>query len=203
MKEILPGIWTWSVFDADRRLDFNGHCVVNDEGCVLIDPPPMSEADLDQVSRLGPPGAIVITNRHHTRDAMTAAGRFHAPILLHDSDAKAIPAAVRLGGVYRDADRLPAGLLVVALKDQKSPGECALLCRKTNAMIVGDALVGDPPGRLRLLPAEKYADPGRARDGIRRLLDFPFDALLVGDGASIPAGGRAAVETFLAGPLGA
>jgi glyoxylase-like metal-dependent hydrolase (beta-lactamase superfamily II) len=198
MKEIVPGIWTWSVFNQERGMNFNGHLLVNDEGCVMVDPPPLDPRDMARAEELGPPSAIVITNRHHTRDAMVPAGLFHTRILLHEADAAAIPSAVRLGGLFRDGDRLPAGLLVVTLKDQKSPGESALLCRKANAIILGDALIGKPSGSLGLLSPDKYADVSKAREGIRRLLDCPFEAVLVGDGESIPRGGRAAVEAFLA-----
>jgi glyoxylase-like metal-dependent hydrolase (beta-lactamase superfamily II) len=198
MREILPGIWTWSVFSKEKGLHFNGHLVVNDEGRALIDPPAMSAEDLAQAAKLASPTAIIITNRHHTRDAMTLAGHFKARILCHELDALGLPPAVRLGGVFRGGDRLPGGLLVVTLLDQKSPGESALVLRKADAIILGDALIGKPAGSLDLLEADKYKDAGRARDGIRRLLDYPFDAVLVGDGESIVSGGRRAVERFLA-----
>jgi glyoxylase-like metal-dependent hydrolase (beta-lactamase superfamily II) len=198
MKEILPGVWCWSVFNQERGMSFNGHFIANDEGRALIDPPPMSQADLAQLAALGAPEAIIVTNRHHSRDAMTFAGRYRARILLNEADAREIPPEVRLGGVYRDGDTLPGGLTVIALQDQKSAGESALLLRKADAVILGDALIGEPAGTFRLLPAEKYADAGKAREGIRRLLGYPFDAVLVGDGSSILRGGRKAVEEFLA-----
>ncbi len=198
MREIVAGIHTWSVFNEEKGLDFNGHLVVNDDGCVLVDPPPMGPRELEAMERLGPPTAVVITNRHHTRDAMAAAARWRIRILMHDLDADWIPAAARLGGTYRDGEHLPGGLLVVALQDQKSPGESALLCRRSDAIILGDALIGRPEGQLNLLPPEKYADVERARRGLRRLLEHPFEAVLVGDGAPLVAGGRRAVEEFLA-----
>jgi hypothetical protein len=48
-----------------------------------------------------------------------------------------------------------------------------------------------------MLPAEKYADAAKAREGLRRLLKYNFDTLLVGDGASILNGARQAVEQAL------
>lgn len=198
MKEILPGIMTWSVFNEEKGLDFNGHLVVNEEGCAVIDPPPLTEQQAQQAESLAKPTVIVITNEHHTRDAMTLAGRWRARILLPELDARSIPSAVRLGGTYRDGDRLPAGLRVVGLEGQKTPGESALLCEKAEALILGDALIGKPPGQLSLLPAAKYVDIAKARKGLRRLLDFPFDVVLLGDGTSFPSGGRAAIEAFLA-----
>ena len=198
MKEIVPGFWSWAVFNQERGMNFNGHLVVDGRGCVLIDPPVMSPQDLEQAVSLGPPSAILITNRHHTRDAMTPAGHFKIRILVHELDAQSLPATVRLGGVYNDGEQLPAGLTAIGLRDQKSPGECALLHPASGVLILGDALIGKPAGQLNLLPAEKYGDVDKARAGIRRLLDFRFDSVLVGDGDPVLTGGHAAVEAFLA-----
>ncbi|MFQ5701777.1 MAG: hypothetical protein ACE5HU_08040 [Acidobacteriota bacterium] len=197
MKEIVAGIHAWSVFNNEKKIDFNGHLVANDEGCVLIDPPEMSEEELRMAEEIGPPGLIVITNRHHTRAAMELAARWKIRILMHEDDAQEILDDVRLGGIYRDGDRLTAGLLVVTLPDQKSPGESALICKKSDAVILGDALIGTPSGKVRMLPEEKYADVYRARAGLRRLLDHPFDAVLLGDGVSPVKGGRRVLEEFL------
>ncbi len=68
---------------------------------------------------------------------------------------------------------------------------------ESGIMIVGDALIGKPPGSLSLLPAEKYADLGKAREGLRRLLKYNFDTLLVGDGASIMTGAKQVVAKVL------
>jgi glyoxylase-like metal-dependent hydrolase (beta-lactamase superfamily II) len=198
MKEILPGIHTWSVFNQEKGLDFNGHCVAGADGCVLIDPPALSDDQARHVDRLGPPTAVLITNCHHTRESMAAAARWNVPILMPEKDAGAIPAGVRLGGFYRDGDLLPGGLIAFGLQDQKSPGETALVCVRARAIILGDALIGKPPGKFSLLPDAKYADPRRAREGLRRLLDLEFDGVLVGDGASIPRGGRKVMEDLLA-----
>ena len=198
MKEILPGVWSWSVFNQERGMNFNGHLVVNDAGCVLIDPPAMGGDELVLAASAGPPEAVVITNRHHTRDGMTPAGQFRIRILLHHLDAEAVPAGVRLGGTYKDGDMLPGGLQVITLQDQKSPGECALLCQRAGALLLGDALIGKPAGALNLLPPEKYQDVAKARSGIRRLLDYSFESVLVGDGEPVLRGGRAAIESFLA-----
>ena len=64
-------------------------------------------------------------------------------------------------------------------------------------LIVGDALIGKPPGSVGMLSAEKYADAAKAKEGLKRLLKYNFDALLVGDGASILTGAKPVVEKFL------
>jgi glyoxylase-like metal-dependent hydrolase (beta-lactamase superfamily II) len=52
-------------------------------------------------------------------------------------------------------------------------------------LIVGDAVVGDPPGRCKLLPEKVVDDPARLRASVRSLLALEFDILLTGDGAAI------------------
>jgi glyoxylase-like metal-dependent hydrolase (beta-lactamase superfamily II) len=87
---------------------------------------------------------------------------------------------------------------VVHLKDQKSPGESALFIPQgKGVLIVGDALIGKPAGAVSMLPGEKYANLDKAREGLRRLLKYNFETLLVGDGTSIMSGAKAVVERAL------
>ncbi|MCP9447501.1 MAG: hypothetical protein NNA22_08025 [Nitrospira sp.] len=66
-------------------------------------------------------------------------------------------------------------------------------------LIVEDALIGKPAGGVGMLPADKYADAVKAKEGLRRLLQYEFDSLLVGDGASILTGAKPIVRRFLEG----
>ena len=90
-------------------------------------------------------------------------------------------------------------LHAVTVPENKSPGETALHWPERRLLILGDALIGKPPGGLSLLPTKMYADMTRAREGIMVLLKLDFDALLVGDGDPILQDGKQAVEAFLAG----
>jgi glyoxylase-like metal-dependent hydrolase (beta-lactamase superfamily II) len=101
---------------------------------------------------------------------------------------------------YTDGELLPGGIWVIRLKDQKSPGESALFIQQgKGVLIVGDALIGKPAGSVSLLPVEKYADAAKAKEGLRRLLKYEFDSLLVGDGTAILTGGKSAVVRLLDG----
>jgi len=46
-------------------------------------------------------------------------------------------------------------------------------------------VVGDPPGRCKLLLEKVVDDPARLRESIRQLLALDFETLLVDDGAPI------------------
>jgi glyoxylase-like metal-dependent hydrolase (beta-lactamase superfamily II) len=196
MKQLLPGIWQWSWFSDEKQLDFNGLFLTVGEHRILVDPPPMTPADVQQVQRGGRVDYILITNRDHLREAVTYKTQFGCQLWLPEIDAPQMD--VKADKTYKDGELLSGGIWAVHLSNQKSPGECALFIQQGKGiMIVGDALIGKTPGSVTMLPAEKYADPAKAREGLRRLLKYNFDSLLVGDGASILSGAKLAVETSL------
>jgi hypothetical protein len=196
MKQLLPNIWSWSWFSEEKQLDFNGHFLHVGEHRVLVDPPPMTADDLSFVRRRGM-DYILLTNRDHERETERYRRELGCRVMVPEGDAPQM--TVKADKTYQDGELLPGGIWAVHIKDQKSPGECALYVQQgQGTILVGDALIGKPPGSLCLLPAEKYADIGKAREGLRRLLKYNFNALLVGDGAPILADAKPAVERALA-----
>lgn len=199
MKHILPDIWQWSWFSEEKQLDFNGLFLVVGEHKILVDPPPMTAEARAVVRRHEPIDYIVITNRDHLREAAVYQTELKCQLLVPEADASHMD--VKPTKTYKDGELLPGGIWAIHLKDQKSPGESALFIdRGKGVLIVGDALIGQPPGSVRLLPAEKYSDVQKAQNGLRRLLKYNFDSLLVGDGASILVGGKQQVEQLLSVP---
>ena len=184
MKEIaFTNFYSWSVFSQERQIDFNGHLWVRDEGNVLIDPVPMTAADLEQFDQLGGAVWIVLTNRDHEREAAFFRDRTGARIAAHHADVDLFdqPPDRRLD----DGEEIVPGLQVVHLAHGKSPGEIALYWPSLKMVLAGDLVVGAPLGRITLLPDAKLADPAQAALGLRELLQLDFDALLMGDGHSV------------------
>jgi len=197
MKQLLPGFWQWSWFSDEKQLDFNGLFLVVGEHKILIDPPPMAGEDQAFIRRNGPVDYLIVTNRDHAREAASCQGSFSCQLFVPDADASQMD--LKPTKTFKDQELLPGGLWVVHLKDQKSPGESALYIQQgKGTLIVGDALIGKPAGSLSMLPAEKYADAVKAKEGLHRLLKYNFDSILVGDGASILTGAKQAVEHALA-----
>ncbi len=64
-------------------------------------------------------------------------------------------------------------------------------------MIVGDAIIGNPPGQCGLLPERVMDDPARLRRNVRKLLDLDFDLLLVGDGEPILQNAKARLKELV------
>jgi glyoxylase-like metal-dependent hydrolase (beta-lactamase superfamily II) len=188
MEEIVPDVFTWRWHSQPHGYDFNGHLLRHSAGNICIDPVQPSEAVLDELMRMGA-SHIVITNRNHCRAANLVRERLGARTAIHSEDA----AYARKQGIDVD-DNLRAGERIGPLEvigvAGKSPGEVALLWRERRMLIVGDAVIGNPPGKCSLLPEKVMDDPVRLRGNIRVLLDLDFETLLVGDGVSILSGAK-------------
>ena len=196
MKLLLPNIYQWSWFSQEKQLDFNGLFLTVGEHRILVDPPPLPPEEAGRIKQGGPVDYVVLTNRDHEREAETCRNTFHCRVYVPEADAPQM--TVKADKTFKDGELLPGGIWAVHLHHQKSPGETALfLPQGKGVMIVGDALIGAPAGALRLLPAEKYIDTAEAKEGLRRLLKYHFDTILVGDGASILTGAKAVVEHTL------
>ncbi len=196
MKALLPNVWEWSWFSEEKRLNFNGHLLTVGEHRILVDPPPMTAGDIAFARQEGPVDYILVTNRDHEREAASFREKFRCSIMVPELDAKEM--ALTPDKTCKDGELLPGGIWVIQLAHQKSPGESALfLDTGKGILLVGDAIIGHPDGALRLLPPEKYADVELARDGLRRLLKYKFESLIVGDGASIISGAKPILEQLL------
>ena len=173
MREILEGIFTWPWFSQRHGYDFNGYLVRHPGGNVCVDPVEMAPEVEGELASLGV-DRIVLTIRNHFRASMKVKERTGAPIAIHPADA----AFAREKGTRIDED-LRAGEHVgpfeIVASPGKSPGECALL---------PDAVIDDKP---RLAVSQ------------RTLAALDFDALLLGDGAPILEGGRAALRRLVEG----
>ena len=86
------------------------------------------------------------------------------------------------------------GPLTVVEVPGKSPGEVAFHWPERRILIVGDAIIGNPPGACAFLREKVMDDPPRLRASVRALLALDFDTLLVGDGVSIVGGAKECVR---------
>lgn len=188
MREILPGIQTWQAFSQPHGYNFNGYLVEAASGNLCIDPVPSDDQDLAEIARRGV-SLILITNRNHLRAANLVRDRTGAKTLIHPEDAShARTQGGVLDGELREMQRV--GPLIPVGVPGKSPGELALHWPERRILFVGDAVIGQPPGRCGLLREQVMDDPVTLRNSVRRLLDVDFDTLLFGDGEPILSGAK-------------
>jgi glyoxylase-like metal-dependent hydrolase (beta-lactamase superfamily II) len=196
MKQILPGIFTWSWLSPKHGYNFNGYAFKSNEGLIVIDPATMDGSDLGLLEKLGTPGPIILTNKDHERMAYELRDRFGAKIYINKKDAP--PLKQLPDYTYEDGDILPGNLRAINISNSKSPGETALLWLLGKGILfIGDAIIGWPPGEFSLLPSFIFKNPELAKYSIRTLLDYDFDTVLVGDGECVLTGGKEAIKRLL------
>jgi len=177
---VVPGVFMWSVWQPDRNLYFNAFFIETEEGNLVVDPLSGDEALLAEIAQRGGIAWIVVTNRDHERATASFAERFGAKVAASEGDAPLLN--VRVDRTLRENDRILGGR-VLTFEGLKTAGEIALAFPQVRAVVIGDALWGDPAGSLRLMP--KVADPAAAILCLRKLaVSFPKH-LLVGDGTCI------------------
>jgi glyoxylase-like metal-dependent hydrolase (beta-lactamase superfamily II) len=195
MRAIVSDIFTWPWFSEPHGYNFNGHLVRDPGGNVCIDPVEPSEDALAALVREGV-AWIVLTNRNHSRAANRVRASTGARTLIHADDADharsqetEVDDALEVGASI--------GPLEIVDASGKSPGEVALLWRDRGILLVGDAIIGNPPGQCGLLPERVMDDPARLRVSVRAFLDLDFDTLLVGDGEPILRDAKARVKELV------
>lgn len=196
MREILPDVWTWSWLSPPHGYHFNGYLLCLAGGNLCIDPAEAAPEDVTEIARLGV-ARILLTNRNHVRDANRIRSRTGARSAIHADDAGY---AEGQGAVIDD--RFAVGEAIGPLRvvgvAGKSPGEVAFHWPERRLLIVGDAVIGNPPGQLTLLRERVMDDPARLRASVRALLALDFDAILVGDGTPILTDAKARLADLAA-----
>ncbi|HUP00824.1 MAG TPA: hypothetical protein VM737_04800 [Gemmatimonadota bacterium] len=195
MLEIAPGVYSWSRYSERLRYDLNGFYWRAGGAAVVVDPPEAGDAVLAHIERLGGPTLIVVTNRTHWRATGMFRERFGARVAMSAIDGAAVTDAV--DRILAPEEELPGGWRVLDMAG-KTLGEIGLYREAGEGdLLLGDSLIGDPPGNLRLLPPEKIDDSDRLLISLTRLASLRFAILLLGDGAPILESAGDRVREFL------
>jgi glyoxylase-like metal-dependent hydrolase (beta-lactamase superfamily II) len=198
MREIVPDILTWPWFSERHGYDFNGYLVCLPDGNLCVDPVEPTPDALEALDRLGV-AQVAITNRNHWRAANAIRERFRARTAIHAADAAyARGQGAEIDDELRVGERV--GPLEVIGMAGKSPGEVALYWRQRRILIVGDAVIGNPPGALSFLPDKVMDDPAALRRNVAALARLDVHTLLVGDGTPILADAGDALRALDAPP---
>ena len=174
-----PDLFSWSSFDEERNVDFNGYLWVREGGNVVIDPMPLTPHDRQHLGELGGVAWVVVTNSDHVRDAVGLTDAFDASLAGPAAEKDGFPVPCQRW--LADGDELVSDLRAYELHGSKTPGELALLI-EDHTLVTGDLVRAHRAGSLMLLPKPKLRDEGQAHASVRRLLELSFDAVLVGDG---------------------
>ena len=198
MKEIAPGLWHWMAPHPRIKQDVSSYFIT--DSATLLDPMVPPDDGLEWFRHDRQPQAIVLTTRHHHRDAEQFCEAFGIPQVLvpesglHEFEDKdlevrgyAIGEEVAPGIVCHDV-----GVIC--------PDDMALEIRSAGAIALADGLIRYG-GQLQFVPDQLMDDPEDTKRGLtesfRALLDADFDTLLFAHGEPLVGGGKAALREFV------
>lgn len=196
MIEIAPGLWFWPSTHPRHGIRISSYYCA-DSG-VVIDPMVPPEG-LDWFGERTPPAAVLLTNRHHHRDAGAFREAFGARVLCNRLGAMEFTEGQEVE-FFDAGDELP-GDVVAHQVGGICPDETALHLRSHRAVAVADGVVRIPhDGPLGFVPDALMADPNRTKAGLAgayiRVAEIDFDHLLPAHGDPIVGGGADALGDF-------
>jgi glyoxylase-like metal-dependent hydrolase (beta-lactamase superfamily II) len=209
--ELAPGLWRWTGYHEEWKQEVG--CVYHEapDAIVLIDPliPPkdherfLHHLDRD-VARTRKPVHVVVTIFWHARDAGDLARRYDARLWAPSGARAAVQK--RTGAVtdtFRPGDVLPGGIEAFASGRRT---EHVLWIPAHRALVLGDSILGDDDGGVRLCPESWLPASVRhpqLRAALTPLLELPIERILVSHGEPVLTGGRDALARALQAPSAA
>jgi hypothetical protein len=197
MESVVPGIRHWNAIHP--RTGGLAHSYLLEDARTVLDP--MVPDEVLDVLREHPPERVVLTNRHHWRQADRLVAEFGCPVLCPEQGLHEFEGTDRGVEPYVYGDELGPGLIAhevgaicpddAALEISAAEGFLAfadgLMRRDGELRFVSDGLMGDDPEAVKA---------GLLRS-LGRLARLRFDGLLFAHGEPVASGGRERLLEFL------
>jgi glyoxylase-like metal-dependent hydrolase (beta-lactamase superfamily II) len=194
MEEIAPGLWHWTRKHPHIGVPVSSYYLASER--VLIDPM-VPEEGIAWLEEQGPPEHILLSNRHHDRDAWEIREAFGSTVHcvrngIHELEGRGPVEAFDFG------DELPGGATAHEI-DAICPDETALHLARHRALVCADGVVhyGE---ELGFVPEQYMEDPettkARLREAYRGVLHLDFELLLPAHGTPLLTGAQDALRRF-------
>ena len=200
-QEVLPGLFHWRTLHPKIATEVDSYWIA--DGGVLIDPL-VPEAGIEWFAdRAVRPKAVLLTNRHHYRDAGRFVRRFGCTVHcsrpgMHEFTEQEVRA-------FDFGDRLPGGAVAYEV-DAICPDESALHLPAVRALAVADGIVlggsNGAEGELGFVPDFLMDEPAQTKAGLldayaSLLAGLDFEHLLLAHGGPLIGDGRRRLREFL------
>jgi hypothetical protein len=206
VQRVCQGLWRWTVAHPEWNGATDWPEVVGSVYCetpeaiVVIDPlVPAGGPDLERfwgafdadVERLGVPVAVLLTCGWHIRSAATFRARHGARVFAAALQGHALDGLVT--DLVTDGAQVVPGVRALVTGSPAPNEECVYVLTDYRAAVVGDILLGDDVGGVRVADQTWYANSEAERawyrdelaDGLDRLLDCDLEHVFVAHGAPV------------------
>ena len=203
MQEVLPGVFHWTARHPKIHIDVSSYWL--EDAGVLFDPLVPPHEGLDWFAqRSVAPSAILLSNRHHYREADRFAERFGCQVHCNSAGLHEFSQEQRVEG-FEVGDVLAGGVVACEL-DAICPDDTALLLTEQRAMLFADGVVRGGPyggdGPLGFVPDSLMDDPPATKRELlaacaRLLAEHDFEHLLLAHGGPVIGDGRRLLADLL------
>ena len=197
VDEIAPGLWHWRTRHPRIGIDVSSYYLEPER--VLLDPMIPPEG-VDWLAEHGPPQHLVLTNRHHDRDAWQLRDELGSTVYcirngVHELEGRGPVEPFDFG------DELPGGLVAYEV-GAICPDETALHVPAYRALACADGVIqARDGGGLAFVPDFLMDEPEDTKATLRgayaRLLDLDFDLLLLAHGDPVVGGAKDQLRSFV------
>lgn len=198
--------WTERHGKPETTYDWNSCAIRIDRANILalVDPLPLTDAEIRQIEEIGTPTHILLTCNWHLREGEIYRERWGCKIYLN---ALGLPEVeTTIDGIFEGGDRLWDAIEVIHIPHMGWTEETAFLVKQEKRLlIVGDAVcggradIGVPEGEIGIFTnqLEAISDRQKARKSLVGLMEYPFDAICFAHGTPIRQQAKAALQRFL------
>jgi hypothetical protein len=193
--QLLPGFWVWQAYDPAVKADLFSSAILTSAGLCIVDPIPLPDPQLRQLSEAAKVAGIIVTSANHPRASSAYSDRFSVPIL---ADARSFPDLKPARFSEAKIGTAIGGELEVIEIEGAVAGEIALYhSSKGGTLIVGDALINFEPYGFTFLPRKYCLNEKQMRNSLHQLLARPAERMLFAHGVPILSGATARLRHLL------
>jgi hypothetical protein len=197
LEELAAGLWHWRAERESIGMVVSSYYLERERVAIDALIPPEG---LEWLERHGPPEHVLLSNRHHDRDAWRLHEEFGATVHCPRSGLHELAGRGPVEA-YDGGQELPGGIVAHEV-GSLCRDETALHIPAHRALACADGVVRwEPEDPLGFVPDGLMDDPPQTKAGLcaayRRLLALDFDTLLLAHGDPIVANGKEALAAFL------
>jgi hypothetical protein len=203
MEEVLPGVFHWTAVHPRIGVLVSSYWI--DGAGVAIDPLVPPDLGIEWFERRpAAPSAVLLSNRHHYREAGRLAERFGCEVMCNSAGLHEFGEDRPVRG-FELGDELPGGVIAREL-GAICPDDTALHVPAANAIVFADGVVRGGPaggdGPLGFVPDSLMDDPPTTKRGLlaaceRLLGEASFESLLLAHGGPVIGDGRELLEDLV------
>ena len=167
----------------------------------MIDPLPLSDAEIKQIEWFGVPTHIILTCNYHERNSAQLKQKWGCEVLLYENHVQ--DAEIEFEGTFQDCDVLWELVEVIRVPDVRHREEVSFYLIPDGVLIVGDLLSGGrrdcgiPDGEIGFKDPAYLVDLAKARRSLKALLHLEFKILCFGHGEPILSKAKDVLRRFV------